>query len=281
MPLKKTLNLFNNSLNCEKLTNKKVFKKFIREITRKHKSILHVSLENRVKFLNRKKFSYTSTEITTQRSNSIGFCYVHYLEFLSFNSKVWKVCPFVLLKGRQIRIRCASFGSLATFLTQRNFYVILNTKTLISTALSWTSAVFFNSPQFRDLVVYDRPGKMDRFTILYQFLNLKFAKRPLFSVQVNERLPVPSLTKIFLSAGWLEREAWDRFGVFFTLHGDLRRILTDYGFSGFPLRKDFPLSGFIECYYDDSTKRVAYQNVELSQENRQYTLTSTWTAVKT
>jgi NADH-quinone oxidoreductase subunit C len=90
----------------------------------------------------------------------------------------------------------------------------------------------------------------------------------LVTVQLPIEEPLPSVTQIYEGANWLEREVWDLFGIFFTDHQDLRRILTDYGFQGHPLRKDFPLTGFIELYYNDSTKRLSYEPVELSQETR-------------
>jgi NADH:ubiquinone oxidoreductase subunit C len=133
--------------------------------------------------------------------------------------------------------------------------------------------------QFKQLVeiaVYDRPGKRYRFTVLYHLLTIHYGNRLTCLVQTDELTDLPSTTSLYSGAGWLEREVWDLFGIFFTNHLDLRRILTDYGFSGFPLRKDFPLTGFLEVFYSDEQKRVVYQPVELSQEFRNFNYSSPW-----
>lgn len=130
--------------------------------------------------------------------------------------------------------------------------------------------------QLVDIAVYDRPGKRYRFTVIYHILSIHYAKRMMVVVQTDELTDLPSTTVLYSAAGWLEREVWDLFGIFFTNHLDLRRILTDYGFSGFPLRKDFPLTGFLEVFYSDEQKRVIYQPVELSQEFRNFNYSSPW-----
>jgi NADH-quinone oxidoreductase subunit C len=99
-------------------------------------------------------------------------------------------------------------------------------------------------------------------------------------VSANERVPVPSVTGVFSSAGWWEREVWDLFGIFFSGHTDLRRILSDYGFEGHPLRKDFPLTGYVEVRYDDSQKRVVYEPVSLTQEFRDFDFMSPWEGIQ-
>jgi NADH:ubiquinone oxidoreductase subunit C len=130
--------------------------------------------------------------------------------------------------------------------------------------------------QLVDIAVYDRPGKRYRFTVLYHLLSIHYGNRITCLVQTDELTDLPSTTSLYSGAGWQEREVWDLFGIFFTNHLDLRRILTDYGFSGFPLRKDFPLSGFLEVFYSDEQKRVIYQPVELSQEFRNFNYSSPW-----
>ena len=95
-------------------------------------------------------------------------------------------------------------------------------------------------------------------------------------VATGEETPVPSVTGVFSSAGWYEREAWDLYGIFFSDHPDLRRLLTDYGFEGHPLRKDFPLTGYVEVRYDDEQKRVVYEPVKLVQEFRSFDFLSPW-----
>jgi len=130
--------------------------------------------------------------------------------------------------------------------------------------------------QLSEITCSDHPGKKRRFAVAYVLCSLHYNTYITVVVQTNEVLPIPSVTPNFLGAGWLEREIWDLFGIFFEDHPDLRRILTDYGFSGHPLRKDFPLTGFLEVYYNDSTKRMNYEPVELSQEYRSFVLQSPW-----
>ncbi len=130
--------------------------------------------------------------------------------------------------------------------------------------------------QLVDIACSDVLGKPRRFSINYLLLSLRYNVRLNVVIKTNEVLSLPSVTMLYRSANWLEREVWDLYGVFFDSHPDLRRILTDYGFSGHPLRKDFPLTGFIEVYYNDSTKRLSYEPVELAQEYRTFTLQSPW-----
>jgi NADH:ubiquinone oxidoreductase subunit C len=126
-----------------------------------------------------------------------------------------------------------------------------------------------------DIAATDKLDKSGRFSIKYSFLSVVFNRRLTVEVFSDETLSIPSLAapffnnqKIFASAGWLEREVWDLFGIYFSEHGDLRRILTDYGFTGSPLRKDFPLTGFHELVYNDTEGRVTVEPVELTQEFR-------------
>lgn len=115
-----------------------------------------------------------------------------------------------------------------------------------------------------------------RFEIGYHLLSYGHNLRLQLLLPLPPGEPVPSVTPLFPSAGWLEREVWDLFGVFFTGHGDLRRILTDYGFEGFPLRKDFPLSGFLELRYDDGSKKLSLEPLEFTQEYRYFDFLSPW-----
>jgi len=110
-----------------------------------------------------------------------------------------------------------------------------------------------------------------RFGIVYDLLSLRYNTRLRLKIFVNEITPVDSAINIFINANWWEREIWDLFGVYFRNHFDLRRILTDYGFEGFPMRKDFPLSGFIELKYNPTQKRVTIESLELAQEFRVFT----------
>lgn len=127
-----------------------------------------------------------------------------------------------------------------------------------------------------DLVVYDYPGKIKRFSVIYFLLSTRFNSRIRVQFQTNEIFTVHTLTQFYKNANWLEREAWDMFGIFFFGNRDLRRILTDYGFIGHPLRKDFPLTGFVEIFYSDFYKRIVYRPVELMQEYRNFNFVSPW-----
>lgn len=122
----------------------------------------------------------------------------------------------------------------------------------------------------------DYPTEKERFEVNYLLLSVRFNLRLIIKVTVDEEGSIDSLEPLFKSAGWLEREVWDMFGVYFTGHSDLRRILTDYGFEGHPLRKDFPLSGYTEVRYDDGEKRVVEEPLELAQEFRYFNFSSPW-----
>ena len=127
-----------------------------------------------------------------------------------------------------------------------------------------------------DITAVDFPERGERFEIVYNLLSLSHNQRIRVTVSTDESTPVPSMVPLFSAAGWFEREVWDMFGVFFTDHPDLRRMLTDYGFEGHPLRKDFPLTGYVEVRYDEEQKRVAYEPVTLTQDFRNFDFMSPW-----
>jgi NADH-quinone oxidoreductase subunit C len=129
---------------------------------------------------------------------------------------------------------------------------------------------------FTDLCGADYPEREKRFDVVYQLLSPKKNLRIRVKVQTDEATPVPSAVPVYPAADWCERETYDLFGVVFDGHPDLRRILTDYGFDGHPLRKDFPMTGFVEVRYDDQEKRVLYEPVRLNQEFRQFDFLSPW-----
>ena len=129
---------------------------------------------------------------------------------------------------------------------------------------------------FTDICGVDYPEREDRFDVVYHLLSPKKNLRIRVKVATGEDEPVPSATSVFPGADWFEREAYDMYGILFTGHPDLRRILTDYGFEGYPLRKDFPTTGFVEVRYDDEAKRVIYEPVSLRQEFRNFDFTSPW-----
>ena len=130
--------------------------------------------------------------------------------------------------------------------------------------------------QLMDLCGVDYPDRDERFEVVYNLLSPKLNQRVRVKVTTDEDTPVPSVTGVFRSAGWYERETWDLYGIFFSDHPDLRRLLTDYGFEGHPLRKDFPLTGYVEVRYDDEQKRVVYDKVALAQEFRAFDFMSPW-----
>jgi NADH-quinone oxidoreductase subunit C len=127
-----------------------------------------------------------------------------------------------------------------------------------------------------DVTAVDWPGRAQRFDVVYHFLSPRLNQRIRVKVPTDEVTPVPSLVDVYRGADWFERETYDLYGVLFTGHPDMRRILTDYGFEGHPLRKDFPLTGFVEVRYDDEQKRVVYGKVSLAQEFRSFDFLSPW-----
>ena len=127
-----------------------------------------------------------------------------------------------------------------------------------------------------DMCVVDYPTRKHRFDIIYNFLSIRYNSRIRLKVILNNLQIIPSISSIFSCANWWEREAWDMFGVFFSEHPDLRRILSDYGFEGHPMRKDFPLSGFMEVRYSELKKRVIYEPISLPQEFRTFDFESPW-----
>jgi NADH-quinone oxidoreductase subunit C len=134
--------------------------------------------------------------------------------------------------------------------------------------------------QLIDITAVDYPENSKRFKMVYLFLSHQFNQRVIISSLINENEVVPSLTKIFPSANWMEREVFDMYGVKFKDHPDLRRILTDYGFEGHPLRKDFPLTGHNEVRYSEDEKKVIYEPVKLEQNYRNFDYESPWEGTK-
>ncbi len=129
---------------------------------------------------------------------------------------------------------------------------------------------------FIDVCGVDWPGRAKRFDVVYHLLSPRLNQRVRVKVKTDEVTPVPSICEVFPGANWFEREAYDLYGILFSGHPELRRLLTDYGFDGYPMRKDFPLTGFVEVRYDDEQKRVVYESVKLSQEFRNFDFLSPW-----
>ncbi|MBI4031796.1 MAG: NADH-quinone oxidoreductase subunit C [Proteobacteria bacterium] len=127
-----------------------------------------------------------------------------------------------------------------------------------------------------DITAVDYPEHPDRFDVVYNLLSLGQNQRVRVKISAGEETVVPSVTGVYSAAGWYEREVWDMYGIYFSGNPDLRRILTDYGFEGHPLRKDFPLTGYVEVRYDDESRRVVYEPVKLVQDFRRFDFLSPW-----
>ncbi len=134
--------------------------------------------------------------------------------------------------------------------------------------------------QLMDVCGADYPEREDRFEVVYNLLSLTHNQRVRVKLRTDAASPVPTVTGVFNSANWWERETWDMYGVYFRDHPDLRRMLTDYGFEGHPLRKDFPLTGYVEVRYDDLEKRVVYEPVKLTQDFRSFDFLSPWEGIQ-
>jgi NADH-quinone oxidoreductase subunit C len=127
-----------------------------------------------------------------------------------------------------------------------------------------------------DLCGADYPARERRFDVVYHLLSVRHNLRLRLKVETDEATPVPSVRGVYPTADWFEREAWDMYGILFSGHPDLRRLLTDYGFEGHPLRKDFPMTGYVELRYDEEQKRVVYEPVQLRQDFRNWDFLSPW-----
>ena len=167
--------------------------------------------------------------------------------------------------------------------SQINFsqlFIDVNVEDIISTILFLKTNTKCKFKQLIDITAVDYPQREKRFKIVYMLLSHENNLRIIINTNVDEKELVPSITKIFPSANWMEREVFDMYGVSFKDHPDLRRILTDYGFDGFPLRKDFPLTGHTEVRYSEEKKKVIYEPVKLDQEYRDFDFQSPWEGTK-
>ena len=172
--------------------------------------------------------------------------------------------------GSRIVRQSIAFGELTLVVAPNNIARVL-------TALRDDKECLFE--QLIDICGVDYPERGKRFDVVYHLLSPRKNQRIRVKCETDEATPVPSLVELFPVANWYEREAYDMYGILFTGHPDLRRILTDYGFQGFPLRKDFPLTGYVEVRYDDDQKRVVYEPVKLTQEFRSFDFESPWEGV--
>lgn len=170
-------------------------------------------------------------------------------------------------RGADVLDAAIAFGEL-TLTVRRETLVDLVDHLRVTPGLRFATLV--------DITAVDYPDRVARFDVVYHFLSMHANARVRLKVAVGEEQMVPTLTGIHPTANWFEREVFDMFGILFADHPDLRRILTDYGFSGHPLRKDFPTTGFTEVRYDEAEKRVVYEPVKLVQDYRQFDFLSPW-----
>ena len=181
-----------------------------------------------------------------------------------------------------------NINNLGTFILNSCKYVtnheIINNELIITTKISTiynlleelkkTDELYFE--MLLDITAVDYPQRSKRFELVYNLLSLKNNLRIRVKIFLNDNKIVPSISKLYKSACWYEREVWDMYGISFRGNNDLRRILTDYGFKGYPLRKDFPLTGFVELRYDEEKKKVVYSKVKLTQDYRNFDFLSPW-----
>ena len=161
-----------------------------------------------------------------------------------------------------------------------NLYLEIDNEDLIDVTLFLKTNKDSKFKQLIDITAVDYPESIKRFKMVYLFLSHEFNQRLIINYSISENEVISSLTKIFPSANWMEREVFDMYGVKFKDHPDLRRILTDYGFEGHPLRKDFPLTGHKEVRYSEAEKKVISENVKLEQNYRNFDFESPWEGTK-
>ena len=159
-------------------------------------------------------------------------------------------------------------------------FIDIDIKDIISTILFLKTNDKCRFKQLIDITAVDFPNKEKRFKIIYLLLSHENNLRTIINISIEEKDLVPSLTKVFPSANWMEREVFDMYGISFKDHPDLRRLLTDYGFEGYPLRKDFPLTGHTEVRYSESKKKVISEPVKLEQDYRNFDFESPWEGTK-
>ena len=167
-----------------------------------------------------------------------------------------------------------------TLIKHNQIYIAIDSEDILDTTILLKTNQNTKFKQLIDITAVDYPENQKRFKMVYLFLSHELNQRIILSFYINENQKIPSLTKIFPSANWMEREIFDMYGIKFTDHPDLRRILTDYGFEGYPLRKDFPLTGHTEVRYSEDKKKVVYEPVKLEQNYRNFDFESPWEGTK-
>ena len=167
-----------------------------------------------------------------------------------------------------------------SFIKFEQIQITINPEALISTLEFLKDNDICQFRQLTDIAGVDFPERLNRFDIVYHFLSFKHNVRIRVKTEISENSAIQSITQLFPAANWFEREAFDMYGIQFTDHPDLRRILTDYGFEGYPLIKDFPLTGNVEVRYDEMEKKVIYEPVKLQQDYRNFDIQSPWEGTK-
>ena len=166
------------------------------------------------------------------------------------------------------------------FIKFEQIQITINSQELISTLEFLKDNDVCQFRQLTDIAGVDFPERLNRFDIVYHFLSFKNNVRIRVKTEISESNAIQSITQLFPAANWFEREAFDMYGIQFTDHPDFRRILTDYGFEGYPLRKDFPLTGNVEVRYDEMEKKIIYEPVKLQQDYRNFDIQSPWEGTK-
>lgn len=182
----------------------------------------------------------------------------------------------ILIKQASLYQKLLNFYIILIFITTYELKIFANSTEFLYLLYFLQNHTYCLYKVLTDIVVVDYPGKYFRFYVIYNLLSVIYNIRLRVILKVRELEPIPSLTSLYLSANWSEREVWDLYGVSFMNHLDLRRILTDYGFDGHPLRKDFPLTGFLEVFYDDTQKRIIYTPLSLAQSYKSYKYNLAW-----
>ena len=181
-----------------------------------------------------------------------------------------------LFISENLKVMAKTLPILKIQIHQKEFSIIVKNQHLIPVLLFLKNHVKYQFKMLTCISGVDYPANKYRFNVVYELLSVRYNIRLRVKVFTDELTPVESCGKIYSSASWYESETWDMYGIFFSNHVNLTRLLTDYGFEGYPLRKDFPLSGFVEASYDYTRKRVVNERIELSQEFRAFKFSSPW-----
>jgi NADH/F420H2 dehydrogenase subunit C len=194
------------------------------------------------------------------------------------SSKIYKMNNLFIAKNLKIITKVLPI--LKIQIHQKEISLVIKNEHLVPVLTFLKNNIKYQFKILTCLSGVDYPSKKYRFKVVYELLSVRFNIRLRIKVLTNELMPIESCGNVFAAASWYESETWDMYGIFFTNNVNLTRLLTDYGFEGYPLRKDFPLSGFVESSYDYTRKRVTNERVELSQEYRTFKFASPWETIE-